>query len=474
MHRLAGMHILFALALLLAPITRFPGYFHLVAPVKAALYLLVLVAWLACRAAPWARTRSGIAVAGESGKDQRAPWLRRIDVLFLAIVAWICLTSLLSPAPLSQGAGVLLAHVTIFAFFYAFLDLVSRDARQPWWLVRVLVVAAAAVGSLAILQYVVMQFGVLRFLAELIIPQLDRDLLLGDDAQPLPAWGYRSWGTFHHPNLLGIFLALALPIAAILPLVEKRRLVRGLAALAALSILGGIFCSGSRGAWLNGTAGAGLMLLVVAKQARRRIPKAWLLAPLVILPFLGLLFHDAIRQYFRLSSILSNRDIIWQNTWTLVTENPWFGTGPGTFSHAYLHRFGFPSEIERATALRELASFGRIDLLDHWHAHNLLLHYAAEMGLLGALLVLLVFVVYFRELFSIHRHIRGDLGRHGLLVAGCSAAVAGNLVHGLTETTMSFSDPALGIPFVFVLAVGLGAMQQLRARSGSGSGSGSG
>ncbi|MEM9291653.1 MAG: O-antigen ligase family protein [Acidobacteriota bacterium] len=497
------MRYLFALTLLISPISRFPGFFFLVSPAKSAVFSLTLGTWYFLRRRKLANTwpfsvvrafsgaSSGASIVTSSGAATPAgaghakpplPSQRWLELLFVILALWICITSVLSSAPISNGINSLLAHLTVFAFFFAFLEHVTSDEREPWWLVRIFLLIAAGIGSLAILQYVVMQFGVMRFLTDLIIPKLDRDLLLGPDAIPLPSWGYRSWGPFHHPNMLGLYLALAFPVALVMPFAEKQRRFKIFAAAAALLIFGGIFSSGSRGSWLNIAVASSVLLLpvirrlpqfvsrVLAKVFPKSVSKGWLLAPVGGLAVVGVVFHQQIWQllfqYFRLNSILSNREIIWQNSWTMVKENPIFGTGPGTFSRLYLDRFDFPSEIERGTAMRELASFGEIHLMDHWHAHNLYLHSAAEMGLLGAFLVVMMFVVYFREFFrdALRRGLRiGSLGSHGLLAWGCSAAILGNLVHGLTETTLNFSYPSLGVPFIFIFALGFGAMQQGRS-----------
>ncbi len=447
------MRLLFGLVLLLAPITRFPGFFHLVAPVKTTVAILALGSWWVRRGARRRRDGEGIGLEGGGGHGHWPQPVRHLSLVFIALVLWTGLTAWVSTAGASQGIDLLLAHLLVAAFFYPFFALASSEGpagRQMLW---VLIATAAAIAALAILQYVVAQFGVLPFLVDLIIPKLDRDLLATAGAEALPAWGYRSWGTFHHPNLLGIFLALVFPLAVALLPTTKTRLGRCFALSAVLSIAGGIFCSGSRGAWLNVAVGIAFLLLLQA----RRIPKAWWLAAATALPLAALMLRDEIRLYFRLGSLLSNRDIIWRTTWALIAERPVFGWGPGTFSRTYLDRFDFPSYVERGTARRELESLGRIDLLDHWHAHNLWLHYGAEMGWLGALLVLLIFLAFLRSVATSGMW-RRDLDTRGLVAAGCSAAVVGNLVHSCLETTTNVAYPAIGIPFVLVLATGLASM----------------
>lgn len=443
--------LLFGLVLLLAPVTRFPGFFHLVTPVKVGLAALAMGAWLWARG-PFRQAGAGVD-APRVASDLPPTWpppVRHLSWLFLGLVLWTGLTALLSTTTAGQGMGLLLAHVTVCAFFYPSYDFASSDGITGQHMLWVFIASAGGVAALAMLQYVVVQFGVLPFLVDLIIPKIDRDLIAQAGAEALPAWGYRSWGTFHHPNLLGAFLGLAFPVAAALVMATKNRLGRGLFLLATLMIGGGIFCSGSRGGWLNAAVGMACLLLLQV----RRIPKAWWLTAATALPVVGWVLRDDIRRYFRLDSILSNRDIIWGHSWTLISERPLFGWGPGTFSRTYLERFDFPSYIERGTAMRELASFGEIHLLDHWHAHNLWLHYGAEMGLLGGLWVLLIFLVYLREVAG-SRLWRRRLDRRGWLAAGCSAAVVGNLAHSMLETTINVAYPAIGIPFISVLAGGL-------------------
>ena len=428
-----------ACILVISPITRFPGFFELVAPVKGGIALVVLIVW-------WLDRRQR-----RTSLSPYAP-LSQLNGLFIALLLWTVLTLLLSTAP-AKGWGVLLAELTVLAFFYPFLDLATSGTERSWTLAWAFTGGAVAVAGLAILQYVVMQFGVLDFLVPLIIPQLDRDLIPAGGTLPLPAWGYRSWGTFHHPNLLGSYLPMALPMAIVLLLGSRQRHHRAVAWLAVLLIAAGIFCSGSRGGWLNAAIGLSVLLVFWAPH----IPRRWILGAATAVAALGLIFQGQLSHYLRLDNVLSNRDIIWRHAWILIRERPWFGWGPGTFSRLYLERFDFPTGVERFTASRELASLGRVDLLDHWHAHNLFVHYAAEMGLFAVVLVGLLFAVYGRA-FLRFKASSGDLGRSDLLAVGCSAAVAGNLVHSLLETTINFNYPALGIPFIFLFATGLASM----------------
>ncbi len=438
------MYLLFVLVLLIAPIARFPGFLHVVAPAKGALAVVALGAWLFHHA----RRKGSVVVV---------PWsrpVRQLVALQIAFLAWIGITLLLSTNPSAPGGSVFLAHATVFAFFIPFFTFAVATPEHHRRLLWAFVAAATAVACLAVLQNVVMQFGVLRELAPLIIPKLDRDLFLVDTPAPMPAWGYRSWGSFHHPNLLGAYLALAFPIVVALLLGARGRRTRGLLLVVAIVIAGGLFCSGSRGGWMNVVVGCSVLWLLCAPRISRPLG----LGLLSGLSVMALLFRAQLGSYFRIDNVLSNRDIIWGNAWTMISERPIFGWGPGTFSRTYLERFDFPSYIERGTAMREMDSFGRINLLDYWHGHNLFLHEATEMGL-PALAMLALFFLIYAKTFVVTRSVTPARDRHALLIAGCTAAVVGNLVHSLLETTINVGDPALGVPFLFVFATGLAAMQ---------------
>ena len=166
----------------------------------------------------------------------------------------------------------------------------------------------------------------------------------------------------------------------------------------------------------------------------------------------GAAFTRRIAPYLRLGYGFSNRDIIWNRSLELIAEAPLSGLGPGRFAREYLARFGLPSYIEELTAERELKSLGRVDLYEHWHAHNYFLHCAAESGLPAAALAALFFAAYFQRGPQLNSA-RPDRW----IATGCSAAVAGSLVHSLFEVPIHLDYPPIGGAFMAVVAIGLGS-----------------
>lgn len=118
----------------------------------------------------------------------------------------------------------------------------------------------------------------------------------------------------------------------------------------------------------------------------------------------------AVERLFSGEASVSDRFSLWQAAWTTFLDYPLTGSGWGTFAARY---FDFMS-------LR--ANAGPIDMFQN--AHNILLHFLAETGLVGALIPVLPLLFWLRQL----AHGTGDAGRWWL-----SAMAAVLALHSLLE-----------------------------------------
>jgi putative inorganic carbon (hco3(-)) transporter len=183
----------------------------------------------------------------------------------------------------------------------------------------------------------------------------------------------RFGGIFGHPNLLGGFLALAIPSMVALAASERvwwRRLSGSLLVMAAMA---GLVFTYSRGAWL----GTGVGLLILLPVLGRGF---WLILGAVLLgPVLVGMVTSAGAVLARLDSIaaagsdpaLMIRLEIWGMAFRLVAEHHLLGVGLGNFQAAY-GRLMVP-DLPLLTYPTELPE----------HAHNLFLNLAVEVGLVG-------------------------------------------------------------------------------------------
>lgn len=187
--------------------------------------------------------------------------------------------------------------------------------------------------------------------------------------------GGRATGPFDQPNQLGAFCALTAVIAAGLMLGAKTRRARIACAIGLSLLTTGLMLSLSRGAWV-GTALAVLFLLWRLKQARRAILA--FSVPLLVVAFLMGSFEtespqlEVVGQRVRAFTVLSpydGRAEIWAEARREILERPMTGFGPGNFPVASTR-----SASESTT-------------VQPHHAHSLLLTWAAETGIPGALII---------------------------------------------------------------------------------------
>jgi hypothetical protein len=187
--------------------------------------------------------RASLLIAGAGAAVALAVWSRPTGAGGLAAPAFAvaatallaCLTSVDPSLSLAgayeryDGAVTRLAYLGLFAASAWFLRTpADRRRAVSWFLVACCVVAAEALWQLA------------------------------GDRQDRPD------GYLGQPNLLGVLLAMAVPLALNRARGERRWL------LAAGLVAAGLLASGSRSAWLGAVAGCGALLVFLAPPGRRR------------------------------------------------------------------------------------------------------------------------------------------------------------------------------------------------------------
>lgn len=269
-----------------------------------------------------------------------------------------------------------------------------------------------------------------------------------------PSVDGRAGGNLRQPNHLSTLLLWS--IVSLVWLAGERKVpmpaVLGIGAL----FIAGLVASASR----TGLVGVVLLALWGAADGRLkrglRIALAGGLIAYLLFLFglsaLSQLSDQAFAGQERFSSngdISSSRFAIWANTLQLIRAYPWFGVGFGEFNFAW-----------------SLASFPDRPVAFFDHTHNLILQFAVELGIPGALLltVLLGFVLFV-------------LGRQAWSESGTSiqraAFVAAMLIalHSQLEYPLWYSYFLL--PTAFVLGVGLvhvrGEEPEAVAKDGAGS-----
>jgi O-antigen ligase len=212
-------------------------------------------------------------------------------------------------------------------------------------------------------------------------------LVLRDSTRSLPAFNgrvifypsVRQWGGYPELALLagmglsaGTGLLLLAPAST--PARPRRTQVLGLLLAAFFTIVSLVLLS--RAAWLASLITSGLlMLLAIWRGVRYRAALAFIAStiPIVLLVSLAL---PPVRHYVQTMShplqepTVSMRLDEWQTAWRIFLDHPWLGAGPGSYATMAVY-YQAPTGV---------------------HAHNLVLHAGAEMGIFGAVAMLMLFV----------------------------------------------------------------------------------
>ena len=234
------------------------------------------------------------------------------------------------------------------------------------------------------------------------------------DGEQFPDLKMRVFSTLHNPNLLASFLVVMMAIAGGLGLHTNRFRDKAVYFGLVLALGTCLVLTYSRGAWLSVLAVISLYGFLYNKRL------LWLL---ILLPIGIMAGHEVVME--RLMSIANPTDTsatlriaLWESTLAMIAHNPFLGIGWGAYSMVYPEYDFFV--LDAGTKI--------------FHAHNMYLHIAAEIGIPGLLAFLGLIcghaVVAFRLAASARNRWTGGL------MMGVLAALLGIAVSGFTDYTM--------------------------------------
>jgi len=262
---------------------------------------------------------------------------------------------------------------------------------------------------------------------------------------PVPFAG-RASGTYISPNHLAGFLELLLPLALTYTLVGRgRALTKIFLGYAALTMIGGIAVTGSRGSWVACLLALAVLFAVLLFQRAHRLP-----AGLLLLVLIGggawavsqtNLFHARInRMLVGSRADLDVRLVLWDTALRMWRDHFWFGVGPGHYDHLY--RAYRPSSVQ----------------LQPDYAHNDYLNLLADWGTIGSVIVLLGLLALGVGIAKVWKHVRRSEDDFGLSLSNKFAFVLGGTIALLALLIHAAVDFNLHIPANAILAVSLVAL----------------
>jgi len=313
-----------------------------------------------------------------------------VNYFIVGFTLWGVFVSLLA-LDLAKSLFGLLRIVSIFGLFYLFTDVIStRDGIRKT--VAMWIGTGIFLALYGIFQY---QFSVAHHGA-----------------------GQRIWSTFENPNNLGIFLFFLIPLVLSLFFLYQKPLKKAGLSLVLLLLLVCLLWTGSRASWL-GLYVAFLSFGVISRK------KYFTSVMLIIGAILGLILSLSLVKgelvtLLRMERGLALRPILWQVSWRILKEHPLFGVGIGCIPLVFQSYYP-PGSLSLYRLLSPAAG----------SPHSLFLQMGAEMGMLGIILVLFFFTVYFRELKRTLAQVDDDFLR--ALIIAFWATLPGLFVHSFFE-----------------------------------------
>ena len=289
---------------------------------------------------------------------------------------------------------------------------------------RLIVAVLAAAVVLALLAVAQRGFGVFAW----------RESLIQSDGV-----SYRANATFASPNILARFLAVAMPLGAVLALATgPRRLTLWLTPALLLLGTAAIAATASRSGWLMLILTGFLVLLLMpaTRYAKTKLAAAALLAlglGAVLLLWEGGADAERVSSIAESASVLGQREYLIRAGWEMFRDSPLIGVGAGNYQHALITSY-----------LDVIPSWTRVSL-----SHTSLVSVLAEIGLTGVFLFAFVGVRLAVTIFRAYTR-SGDAYSRAVL-GWLAAAITGIALHSQSEGRL-LDEPFLWVLLALVIA----------------------
>ncbi len=231
-------------------------------------------------------------------------------------------------------------------------------------------------------------------------------------------YGMRASGAYFCPNHFANLLAMTVPFALAVALAPSSGLpLRLLAGYSMLLALPPLYLTQSRSGWIGVLAGLSVTIALLGlRRSFRRFLLLAVLTPLVLAALAGLVWAFSPMVQARVADALAGnvRLQLWQDTWSMIKEQPWLGWGP------YSYRWVYPKFWHFMTVY-----------VDPQFAHNDYLQLWAEYGLAGIVLLLGACGVAITRFLVKLPSAEGE--GDGYLLAGLMGAIAATGMHALFD-----------------------------------------
>jgi putative inorganic carbon (HCO3(-)) transporter len=292
--------------------------------------------------------------------------------------------------------------ITLFIIFYLIMNL--QNKKQIAIVIFSLSVGIILQGIIAFYQFKTGKVLGLKILGE----QLLIDQYLGYVAK-------RATGTIGHPNILGYYFEVLIPLMFAMFIAEKNFIVKLWYFLAMLLGILGIYTTLSRAAWITLPLSLSLVFLVMFYGKFLKIKTIMFVCFFLIIGtlMLGIMFPTIQKRFtFTDYGSASARDPLNQAAFSVIEQFPVFGVGANNMAKVF--------KTYDTTGFSKM--FGRVEHV----VHNMYLQIWAEIGTIGLLsfLSLFFYSIYtgISNLFKVSYWFRGVL-------VGATAGIMAQCLH---------------------------------------------
>ncbi len=265
-----------------------------------------------------------------------------------------------------------------------------------------------------------------------------------------PGYHKRGSGTFFCPNHLAGYLEMLIPLGLAYTLTSRfTHVSKILLGYATLAMFTGVVVSISMGGWLSTILTVALFFIWLMRVRDYRMQGILIAGGLLVIAVCFVLVAElSPNRLNHLSVALQGDDIrirLWKPTVAMWQNHFWFGTGPGHFDIL------FPQYRPGGNLAWEMQ--GRPE-----YSHNDYLNTLADWGLVGALLVLVTWLLFYWSVFRSWKFVQRASNDLSAKRSNKASFVIGGALGLLAILCHSFLDFNMHIPSNAILAVTIMAL----------------
>jgi putative inorganic carbon (HCO3(-)) transporter len=275
---------------------------------------------------------------------------------------------------------------------------------------------------------------------------------------------YRASGLINNYNATSGFFAVTIPLTISLMFYKSKRDYRFILTLFLILQFVGLFFTGSRSAYLAIFVSLIVILFNVNRRIFYNIFKFSLLTVIILLLYEP--FSELLSGLFRLERGLTFRDTLWSISLSMISDNPFFGVGPGAYGNLVFNHFPLAINSYEGRLLIDL-----FDITQGRNAsHNFYLMLFSDLGILGFVFAISFPVVILRLLKKIIDKLKSDKNINYYIILGITGALAGMFVRGIFEglNLMTYGWIYVDLPVWLLISISFFYYNKLvKSKSGS-------